>query len=73
MDHIANAPSVVEGEVIEVLPGLGLAHVRGVDGRVYGLNRKTPGIAFDVLQAGQRVQCLVTAKFHRVLEAAVVS
>ena len=62
----------VEGEVVEVLLGLGLAHVRAANGLVYALNRTTPGIAFDALQPGRRVQCEVTAKFHRVLHAALL-
>ena len=63
---------VVEGEIVEVLRGLGLAHVRGANGVAYGLNPTTPGIAFEALRAGQRVQCRVTAKFHRVLHAEVL-
>ena len=62
----------VEGEIVEVLPGMGLAHVRGANGVDYGLNRKTPGIAFDALHAGQRVRCRVTVEFHRVLHAQVL-
>jgi|GEM_PF-6232409 len=72
LQSAADSSFLVEGEVVEVLAGIGLAHVRAANGLVYGLNRKTPGIAFDALQAGQRVQCQVAAKFHRVLHAALV-
>lgn len=65
--------SFVTGEVVEVLPGLGLAHVRGTDGLVYGINRRTPGIAFDALRTGQRVRCQVTGVLHRVLHAQLCS
>ena len=63
---------LVEGEIIEVLPSMGIAHVRGANGVVYGLNPKTRGISFYELRAGQRVQCQVTAEFHRVLHARIL-
>jgi len=63
----AEASAVIEGEVEEVHAGLGLAHVRGTDGLLYGVNRKTPGITFDALCVGQRLRCEVTSKFHRVV------
>ena len=69
MDYIANARSVVEGEVIEVLRGMGLAHMRGSDGLVYGLRPRTPGIKWTELREGQRFRCLVAKKLHRVLQA----
>ncbi len=62
----------VEGEIVEVLPGLGLAHMRGADGVVYGLNPKTPGIAFEALRVGLQLRCQVTTRFHRVLHAALL-
>jgi hypothetical protein len=69
----AGAAPIVEGEVIEVLQGVGLAHVRGSDGLVYGLRRHTPGIDWDTVREGQRVRCWVTLKFRRVLHADVLS
>lgn len=77
MDVQASTPlppaiSVVVGEVLEVMPGLGLAHVRGAGGTVYGVNRRTPGITFDALRLGQLLRCQVTATFHRVLHAEAV-
>lgn len=65
----ASRSAFVVGEIVEVLPGLGLAHLRTADGTVYGLSRNTPGVAFDSLQAGQRLRCEVTERFHRVLRA----
>ena len=69
---LAASSFTVEGEIVEVLPGMVLAHVRGANGVVYSLNPKTPGISFDALRAGQRVQCRVTVRFHRVLHAQVL-
>ena len=70
---VANASSIVEGEVVEVLSGLGLAHVQTTDGRILGITRKTPGVVFDLLRPGQRLRCRVTERFHRVLHADVLS
>ena len=55
---VANAAFIVEGEVIEVLPVLGLAHMRGSDGLVYGLRPHTPGVDWGELREGQRFRCL---------------
>ena len=63
----------VNGEVVEILEGFGLAHVRTSQGQIYGLNRYTPGIEFSQLREGVRVRCEVTAKFHRVLHAQLIS
>lgn len=68
----ANEQMTIEGKVFEVLPRFGLAHLRTEDGRVYGLNRSTPGIRFDELHEGSRVRCTVTRKFSRVLTATVL-
>jgi len=59
----------VDGEVLEVLADLGLAHVRTTDGSTFGLNRETPGLRFEELREGQRVRVQVAAKFGRVLHA----
>lgn len=59
----------VEGVVLEVLAGYGLAHVRAADGSTYGLNQSTPGIDLVELRAGQRVRVEVTRKFGRVVHA----
>lgn len=63
----------VDGEVVEVLEGLGLAHVRTADGLTYGVNRQTAGIEFSQLRSGVRVRCQVTAKFNRVLRAELIA
>lgn len=44
--------SVVEGEIVEVLTGFGLAHVLSQDGMCYVVNRKTLGINFEALRIG---------------------
>lgn len=72
MAAVANASSV-EGEVVEVLPGFGLAHVRAADGRVLGVTRQTPGVVFDQLRPGQQLRCLVMERFHQVLRADALS
>lgn len=53
------------GTVIEVLPTLGLAHVRCDDGSVVGVNRDTPGVPFDELQAGDVLELEVLQPFSR--------
>lgn len=63
---------LVEGEVLEVLGGYGLAHVRALDGATYGLNRETPGLSFADVHEGQRVRVEVTHKFNRVLWAQLI-
>ena len=62
----------IEGKIVEVLPGYGLAHVQTAGGQVYGLNRKTPGIQFKALREGQLVLCKVTPTFNRVLHACLL-
>lgn len=53
-DPQATATSfLVEGVVLEVLAGFGLAHLRAADGSTYGLNQQTPGIHFADLRKGQ--------------------
>jgi hypothetical protein len=73
MPVLADSVFTVEGEVIEVLNGLGLAHMRGSNGLVYGLRPHTPGIDWDELREGQRFRCRVTRTFHRVLQADVLT
>lgn len=60
---------LVVGEVLEVLHGYGLAHVRAQDGATYGLNRETPGVSFTGLREGQWVRMAVAPEFNRVLHA----
>lgn len=76
-DSLAEAASeafdCVEGEVFEVLEGVGLAHVRTASGHVLGLNRNTIGIEFSKLRKGVRVRCKFTLKFHRVLHAELIA
>lgn len=62
----------VEGVVLEVLAGYGLAHVRADDGTTYGLTQSTPGIRFADLRAGQRVRAEVSQKFGRVVRAVLL-
>lgn len=70
---MANLSSIVEGEVVELLPGLGLAHVQTTDGRLLGITCETPGVVFELLRPGQRLRCRVTDRLHRVLHADVLA
>jgi hypothetical protein len=67
--RVAATYLVLEGEVLEVLDGYGLAHVRAADGLTYGLTRRTPGVCFADLRKGQRVRVEVARKFNRVMYA----
>ena len=69
----SEAAFTVEGEVVEVLSGYGLAHVRAPDGSLYGLNRETPGVVFKDLHEGQRVLVKIACEFNRVLHAQLIS
>ena len=60
---------VVEGRIIEVLSGFGLAHFATDENVMYGINRQTPGLDFDQLREGQRLRCDVVPQFARVLHA----
>jgi hypothetical protein len=71
-DEEPQNPIEVEGEVLEILSGTGLAHVRGSDGCVYGLTPQTPGISFAQLHPGARVHMTVTTRFRRVLRARLI-
>lgn len=62
----------LDGQVFEVLEGIGLAHVRTADGRICGLNRKTEGIEFSKLREGVRVRCQVAWTFNRVVYAELI-
>ncbi|WP_374569460.1 hypothetical protein [Ideonella sp.] len=59
----------MRGTVIEVLPTLGIAHVRCDDGSVVGVNRDTPGVPFDDLQAGDVLELEVLQPFSRAAKA----
>lgn len=58
----------MRGTVLEVLPVLGLAHVRCDDGSVVGVNRETPGVQFDRLLAGDVLELDVRQPFSRVVQ-----
>ena len=73
MAAVASPSSTVEGKVVEVLPGLGLAHVRTADGQILGITRQTSGVGFNLLRPGQRLRCQVTGRLHRVLHADVLA
>lgn len=59
----------IEAEIAEVLPGFGLANAQTAEGRIFAINRKTPGVNFDKLMEGKHVRCEVSDKFSRVLHA----
>lgn len=63
----------VQGRLLEVLPGHGLAHFEAEDGCIYGVSRTTPGIDFAELREGRLVRCTVTAQPVRVLAASLVA
>ena len=60
--------STVEAEIHELLPRLGLAYAVDDSARSWGITRSTPGLEFDALAPGRRVQLLV----HDVAGHAVV-
>ncbi len=57
----------MKGTVIEVLPTLGLAHVRCEDGAVVGINREMPGVDFSELRPGDVLELEVEQPFSRVV------
>ena len=69
----AEPTTFVDGELVDVLEGLGLAHVRTPGGQLYGLNRQTAGIEFSQLREEVRVRCEVTVRFNRVLRAELLA
>lgn len=58
----------MRGTVLEVLPVLGLAHVRCDNGSVVGVNRDTPGVLLDELHAGDVLELAVQQPFSRVVQ-----
>lgn len=60
--------SFVDGVVLEVLAGFGLAHVRSDDGRIFGISRAVVGQALDAIRESQRVRLRVLGRFYRVIE-----
>jgi len=73
-DALDAPPShVIEGAVVEILTGLGLAHVEAADGFFYGVRRETPGVRFEALRVGQRVRCVVSLQLRRVIHAELAS
>lgn len=58
----------MRGTVLEVLPVLGLAHVRCDDGSVVGVNRDTPGVLLNELHAGDVLELEVLQPFARVVK-----
>jgi len=72
-DLDAHPSHLVDGFVVSILRGLGVAHIESADGRIYGVRRETPGIDFDSLEYGQRLQCAVTSTFNRVLSTRLMT
>jgi len=64
---------VVEGRILEVLSGFGLAHFATDENVMYGINRQTTGVNFDQLREGQRLRCEVVPQFARVLHAELIA
>lgn len=61
-----------EGEVVEVLGGFGLAHLRTTNGALFGINRETPGVDFAAIRVGQRFRIVASTRFNRVVRAEVL-
>ena len=58
----------VDGVVVEVLSGCGLAHVKTDDGRVFGVSRVVIGQqAFETIYESQLARLRVQRRFARVL------
>jgi hypothetical protein len=87
-NHPASAPHrlagdgtgslTLEGQVYELMPAFGLAHVRvrhevPPQELIVGLNRTTPGIEFDQLRVGQTIRCEVSGPLHRVVNAKLIA
>jgi hypothetical protein len=62
----------IEGQVIEVLQGCGMASIASPHGVIYTINRQTPGIVFTTLHEGVRVRCQVGGEVKHVLHAELV-
>lgn len=63
-----DAGAFVDGVVLEVLPGFGLAHVKGDDGRLLGISRAVVAQqAFETIRESQRVRLQVLNRFARVV------
>ena len=59
----------IDGKVIEILPGSGLATVRANSSGDLTVNRGTDGVHFEELLIGDRVNCQVAVASHRVMYA----
>jgi len=59
----------IDGVVVEVLQGCGMATVRTNAADELSLNRGTDGLHFDALRVGQRVNCEVDVLRNRVAHA----
>ncbi|MGN6826412.1 hypothetical protein [Paucibacter sp. M5-1] len=65
---------VLEAEVFEVWPQLGLAHFMSDDGTMLTITDKTPGISsLDRVAEGERYACVVTGRFNVVVYAGQVT
>lgn len=62
----------VTAEVVALLPEYRQVRVLGSGGRQYALTRLTHGIDLATLRLGQRVECTVTARLSRVLNAVLI-
>ena len=69
---MATSSFEIEGQVIEVLQGCGMASIASPHGVIYTINRQTPGIAFTELHEGLRVRCEVGGEVKHVLHAELV-
>jgi len=59
----------VEGTVVAVIPDYHQAKVKDSDGHLYAITEHTAGLRPQTLREGQRVRCIVTLRFARVVSA----
>ena len=70
---MATSSFEIEGQVIEVLQGCGMASIASHHGVIYTLYRQTPGIDFNELYEGRWVRCELGGDATRVLHAELVT
>lgn len=60
------------GEVVEVLDGFGLAHLRTADVALFGINRDTQGVDFSAIRTGMRFRIVASTRYNRVVRAEIL-
>jgi hypothetical protein len=60
------------GEVVEVLDGFGLAHIRTADGALFGINLDTQSVDFAAIRTGMRFCIVASARYNRVVRSKIL-